>query len=72
MNCEKRLTLEQIQDELEKILPERPATRTLYAWMARSKNPMPFKFKPGQGRWFLLSDVLAWLDAPSAREVSNG
>jgi hypothetical protein len=72
MTTEKLLTLEQLQDELAKVLPSRPAIRTLYAWMARKENPMPFVPQPIRGRWVYLSTVLAWLGVPTSNEVANG
>ena len=67
---EKLLTIEQLQDELAKILPERPARRTLYEWMGAEEYPMPFIQKPRSGkstgrrtgRWFRKSHVLMWLE----------
>lgn len=72
-NTEKLLTLEQLQDELAKVLPERPARRTLYGWMETKTSPMPFIPRPGTGkgtgkrtgRWFRLSHVLRWLESPA-------
>ena len=81
MNTEKLLTLQQLQDELAKILPQRPARRTLYTWMEAKENPMPFITKPGSGkgtgrrtgrrtgRWFRLSDVLRWLENPTHQKA---
>ena len=75
------LDLGQLQDALAKVLPtdtagneQRPARRTLYGWMEAKKYPMPCIQRPctGQGtgkrtgRWFRLSDVLAWLEDPVA------
>jgi len=72
MNFEKLLTLVQLQDALGDVLPERPARRTLYTWMEARENPMPFITKPATGkgtgkrtgRWFRISEVLAWLEGP--------
>lgn len=73
MNTEKLLTLEQLQGELAKILPQRPARRTLYTWMEAKEYPMPFIVKPATGkgtgkrtgRWFRLSHILRWLENPA-------
>ena len=73
MITEKLLTLEQLQDELAKFLPERPARRTLYTWMEAKEHPMPFIVKPATGkgtgkrtgRWFVFSRVLNWLEDPA-------
>lgn len=84
MNTEKLLTLQQLQGELAKVLPDgpdgepqRPARRTLYTWMEAKENPMPFITKPGSGkgtgrrtgRWFRLSDVLRWLENPTHQKA---
>ena len=79
MTTEKYLTLEQLQDELAKVLPERPARRTLYQWMEAKENPMPFIPKPATGkgtgkrtgRWFVLSRVLRWLEDPAGYWAST-
>lgn len=80
MNTEKLLTLQQLQAELAKVLPngpdgetQRPARRTLYTWMEAKEYPMPFVPKPASGkgtgkrtgRWFRLSHVLRWLESPA-------
>jgi hypothetical protein len=66
--AEKFLTLAQLQDELAKVLPERPCRRTIYTWMEGRANPMPYLPKPGGiGRWYRLQDVLAWLESSAKR-----
>ena len=77
---ERRLTLAQAQDLLSTVLPlnsdgtpHRPSVRLLYQWMERTKDPMPWIAKPGTGkgtgrrtgRWFLASQLMAWLDDPA-------
>jgi hypothetical protein len=77
---EKWLTLAQLRAELGKVLPGRrdgtqvpPTSRTLYKWQT-GPNPMPFIPKPssGQGtghrtgRWYVLSEVMTWLQDPVA------
>jgi hypothetical protein len=80
MITEKLLNLEQLQNELAKILPERPARRTLYTWMEAKVHPMPFIVKPATGkgtgrrtgRWFVLSRVLSWLEDPAGYYAAKG
>lgn len=74
MNDERLLTLEQLQDALQDILPlgpdgkaRRPSRATLYRWLERKPFPMPCVPRPsGHGRWFRLSAVLEWLEDPAA------
>lgn len=69
MTPEKYLTLTELQDELAKVLPKRPARRSLYEWMAAG---MPSTRPPGtRRRLFRLSKVLAWIDNPNPTKKAS-
>lgn len=59
------LDLSGITQELARVLPRRPCSRTVQRWVQQG---MPYHLKPrgrGKGgrssRWFLFSEVYAWL-----------